>query len=204
MPKFLTAAEVAQRIGKHEAEVRRDIYAGTLPATKQGQKWLIAPADVSRVYGVKLAASLTAEERIAQLEAEVAALRAKVATLEQRLQDTEQPTIKMPAVRAPEAPQTALPAPATALPIPRRWPAESPHSAPKLLTVMQFVARHLVDTKYLDGALQDAATVLPTKSTQEPIGKTARLKLLEHWRTGREPGVQRCREGCECVDYLPG
>ena len=140
----------------------------------------------------------------ARLLAEIRRLERRVAKLEQERLDTEQPTIKMPAVARQEPQQTASPAPAVALPVPRHWPAESPHSAPKLLTVMQFVARHLIDTKYLDGALKDAATVLPTKSTQESIGKGNRLKLLEHWRTRREPGVQRCREGCECVDYLPG
>lgn len=157
----------------------------------------ILPADPSTPAADPLAALE------ARLRSEIRRLDARIAKLEQERLDAEQPTIKMPALRAPEAPQTALPAAAPSLPIQRQWPAESHPGAQRLLTVLQFVERHLIDEQHLNAALVDATSQLH-KESRSTIGRGARVKLLEHWRTRKEPGVQRCREGCECVDYLPG
>lgn len=46
LPRFLTAAEVADILRVSPFEVARYCQAGVIKAKKPGKKWLIAPADL--------------------------------------------------------------------------------------------------------------------------------------------------------------
>lgn len=120
MARYFNAAQVAQETNRHEAVIRRDIKAGKLKATKQGQKWLIAPEEVQRVYGVKIKEPpdpLPAlERRIKSLEARLTDALARIEALESRpvanaLQTHSQPRQIVPAAQQVHPPTPATPAP---------------------------------------------------------------------------------------------
>ena len=53
LPLVMTTLEVARLLRLTEVTINRWLNAGTLPATKIGNKWLINKSDVLMMLGVK-------------------------------------------------------------------------------------------------------------------------------------------------------
>lgn len=183
-----TLREWMQRLGMQAVQDKRD-----------PRRWLLSWQQIEhlaaahgRIVGAENAPTtdpLAALE--ARLMAEIRRLEREIKRLEQRLQDTEQPTIKIPAVRAPEAQQPASPA----QPVAHQHvqPAESRPSAAEGGTLSHVGARiflkshgvsEAISRKWYDLRLESRRAVLMFALQRAPL--------------------RRCEDvHCVCRDLLP-